>query len=121
MPLPDKKCKTCGEMFTPIRKTATFCSDKCRYHAHLAKKKRITIPRDLRWTILRRDGFMCRYCGAKPAERELRVDHIISVKDGGDLTNTKNLVTACDPCNSGKGERSLDPDEIPTLDVTADE
>ena len=59
---------------------------------------------------------MCRYCGAKPVERELRVDHIKSVKDGGDLTNTKNLVTACDPCNAGKGERSLDLSEIPPLD-----
>lgn len=116
MPLDPRKCKACGKEYVPIRKTAKFCSDKCRYHSHLANKKRITIPRDLRWTILRRDGFMCRYCGAKPVERELRVDHIKSVKDGGALTDTKNLVTACDPCNAGKGERSLDPSEIPPLD-----
>ena len=116
MPLPPKKCKTCGKEFTPIRKTATYCTDKCRYHAHLAKKKRITIPRDLRWSVLKRDGFMCRYCGAKPVERELRVDHITSVKDGGALTSMNNLVTACDPCNAGKGERSLTMDDIPPLD-----
>lgn len=115
MPLDPKKCKTCGKEFVPIRKTAKFCSDKCRYHAHLANKKRITIPRDLRWSVLKRDGFMCRYCGAKPADRELRVDHLTSVKDGGALTAMNNLVTACDPCNSGKGERSLTMDDVPPL------
>ena len=109
------KCKTCGKEFKPIRKTAKYCSDKCRYHSHLANKKRITIPRDLRWSILRRDKFRCRYCGATPDQKELAVDHIISVKDGGDLTNPKNLVTACRACNTGKGERSLDPEEIPPV------
>jgi 5-methylcytosine-specific restriction endonuclease McrA len=59
---------------------------------------------------------MCRYCGAKPVQRELRIDHIKSVKDGGDLTNPKNLITSCNPCNAGKGERSIDLAEIPTLD-----
>ena len=68
MPLDPRKCKTCGKEFTPIRKTAKYCTDKCRYHAHLANKKRITIPPDLRWSILARDGFMCRYRegGAQP-------------------------------------------------------
>lgn len=89
----------------------------------MADHKRITIPTTLRWTILSRDGFRCRYCGSSPsrladgtpAHSELRVDHIVSVKDGGDLTNTKNLVTTCLTCNSGKGARSLDPDTIPEL------
>jgi 5-methylcytosine-specific restriction endonuclease McrA len=116
MALPEKKCSTCGKMYVPIRKTSKYCTDKCRYHAFLAKKNRVTIPQDLRYSILRRDGFMCRYCGAKPVQKELRVDHIVSVKDGGDLTNTKNLITACHACNSGKGELSIDPAEIPTLD-----
>jgi 5-methylcytosine-specific restriction endonuclease McrA len=104
-------------MYVPIRKTSKYCTDKCRYHAFLAKKNRITIPHDLRYSILRRDGFMCRYCGAKPVQKELRVDHVVSVKDGGDLTNPKNLVTSCHACNAGKGDLSIDPEEIPSLDA----
>ena len=98
------KCKTCGKLFQPQRKTAKYCSDTCRYHDFLTKKKRITIPRDLRYSILMRDNFRCQYCGATPQTKELRVDHIVSIKEGGAVTDPSNLITACDPCNAGKGE-----------------
>lgn len=106
-------CKTCGKDFNPIRSTAKYCSDICRQHDFLTKKKRITIPRDLRFSILKRDGFRCQYCGATPDQKELRVDHIVSIKDGGALTATKNLITTCNPCNSGKGEESIDKEMLP--------
>ena len=108
-----RNCNGCGEEYEAERSTSKYCSDTCRYHNHLANKKRITIPRDLRFSVLMRDGYACRYCGARPPQKELRVDHIISVKDGGPLTAMDNLVTACDPCNSGKGDRTLDPASIP--------
>lgn len=112
----EKTCPTCGKEFIAERKTAKFCSDTCRYHAFLAKKKRITIPRDLRFSILMRDGFRCRYCGHQPSEhKELRVDHAVSIKDGGALTDPENLVTACNDCNAGKGERSVKPKDIPPV------
>lgn len=111
----EKTCPTCGKQFEAQRKTAKFCSDECRYHNFLARRKRITIPRDLRFSILHRDGFRCRYCGATPEQKELKVDHVVSVEDGGPLTDPENLVTACNDCNSGKGKLSIDPKEIPPL------
>lgn len=113
--MPTKICETCGKEFEAQRRTAKFCNAQCRYHNHLVDKKRIHIPRDLRFSILRRDGFMCRYCGAKPVEKELRVDHIVSIEDGGARTASDNLITACNDCNSGKGKLSVDPKEIPPL------
>lgn len=120
----NQTCVTCGKELPPGgRSTRKYCDSTCRYHKWQASKTRITIPTTLRWTVLHRDGFRCRYCGASPtrladntpAHTELRVDHVVSVNDGGDLTNTKNLVTSCLTCNSGKGSRSIDPADIPDL------
>lgn len=106
-------CTTCGEAFEARRSTAKFCSDRCRSTNHLVKKKRIPIPRDMRFSILRRDGFRCRYCGAQPPQKELKVDHVVSIADGGARTAMTNLVTACQDCNAGKGDTSLDLAEVP--------
>lgn len=109
-----KDCKTCGTEFEAQRKTAKYCSDTCRYHDFLTRKKRITIPHDLRFSILMRDGFRCRYCGDHPkVSKVLRIDHVVSIKNGGALTDPENLVTACNSCNAGKGERSLRLKDIP--------
>lgn len=58
----------------------------------------------LRYRILERDGFACRYCGRKPPEVELHIDHVIAVANGGS-TDDANLVTACADCNLGKSDR----------------
>lgn len=74
------------------------------------------ISRRLRFEILRRDGYTCRYCGAKAPDVTLSVDHVIpTALGGGDEPN--NLVTACTPCNSGK--TSLSPDSPIVEDVDA--
>lgn len=65
----------------------------------------------LRFEILRRDQFTCRYCGAKAPDVQLHVDHVVSVALGG-TDNPENLVTACAECNGGKGNRSLDDDTV---------
>lgn len=69
---------------------------------------RKNISGSLRWHVLARDGFTCRYCGAAAGQDgvELAVDHIVSVKDGG-TNNPDNLATACRSCNGGKSSRSL--------------
>ena len=36
-PKPEQPCAHCGEMFTPKRSTARFCSTKCRVAAHRAE------------------------------------------------------------------------------------
>jgi hypothetical protein len=69
----------------------------------------------LRYEVLRRDGFRCRYCGATPAEAELHIDHVVPEALGG-ATEAANLATACEPCNSGKS--SMPPD-APIVDEVA--
>jgi len=53
--------------------------------------------------ILRRDNYMCQYCGLK--ETTLTVDHILPKSRGG-KTNWGNVVVACKPCNLKKGNRT---------------
>lgn len=56
-----------------------------------------------RYAVLARDHFTCRYCGARAPGVELRVDHVIPLAKGG-TDDPSNLVTACEPCNSGKSD-----------------
>ncbi len=55
-----------------------------------------------RWLILKRDEFTCQYCGAKPPDVVLHVDHIKAVAKGGN-NEESNLITSCSLCNMGKG------------------
>jgi len=71
-----------------------------------ARKDRATISKALRFTILARDGFRCRYCGADPSTTTLHVDHILAVAAGGKNAEL-NLVTACIDCNLGKSDRLI--------------
>ena len=65
--------------------------------------KRKPVSKRLRFEIFKRDGFRCIHCGATPQTVALLVvDHVNPVKLGGE-TEAHNLVTACVPCNSGKG------------------
>lgn len=62
----------------------------------------------LRFEVLKRDRFTCVYCGNRPPDVVLHVDHIHPQAAGG-LDDPSNLVTACSSCNLGKGD-SLLPD-----------
>lgn len=66
----------------------------------------------LRFAVLNRDHFTCRYCGAKPGKAELHVDHVKPVSKGGS-NRLENLVTACQTCNLGKHTAEI----LPTLDA----
>lgn len=63
---------------------------------------RSNIPPKTRWQVLARDGFRCRYCGAKGGDVVLVIDHAFPVVHGG-RNYIDNLVTACEECNQGKG------------------
>lgn len=78
--------------------------------------QRRPISRRLRFEILRRDNYTCRYCGAGAPEAKLTVDHVVPVALGGGDEPT-NLITACDDCNGGKA--SSNPDEALVADVDA--
>ena len=67
---------------------------------------RVAIPKRMRFEVFKRDGFECVYCGATPPNAILHCDHFTPVSLGG-LTEVDNLVTACQPCNSGKSNIPL--------------
>ena len=52
--------------------------------------------------IYKRDAYTCAYCGAK---EHLTLDHIQPASRGGQDT-WENLVTACNSCNTRKGNRT---------------
>lgn len=108
-----QNCEMCGREFDALRKSAKFCSDKCRYRKAKRKSTRRKIPNDVRWRVLRRDGFRCRYCGATPDRKELKVDHVRPLAEGGAPLDLGNLVTACNPCNDGKRDSPFSIEELP--------
>lgn len=55
-----------------------------------------------RHNIMKRDHFQCQYCGSN---RNLTMDHLFPRSRGGKATWT-NLVTACNRCNTRKGDRT---------------
>lgn len=81
--------------------------------------ERRQIPRRLRFEILRRDDFTCRYCGASAPDVQLHVDHVIPVVLGGS-SSPSNLVTACDGCNMGKASTTMDDAFVEDVDKTAE-
>jgi len=119
-----------SEMAPPISKY-TRHPYKRRFHSWLAAMKAFVIsveqsvgevevgldvvvpgrgPRDpslrLRFLVMRRDNFKCKYCGRSPATDpsiELHVDHVIAWAKGG-RTLLENLQTLCTRCNLGKSD-----------------
>lgn len=55
-----------------------------------------------RTLIYKRDGYTCAYCGAK---ENLTLDHVLPSSRGGEDT-WENLVTACNKCNTLKGNKT---------------
>lgn len=70
------------------------------------KPTRKAISKRTRFDVFKRDSFTCQYCGSHPPAVILHVDHIVAVANGGE-NDSDNLVTACEPCNLGKGARPL--------------
>lgn len=68
----------------------------------------MSIPKDIRFKVFWRDGFTCQYCGRKPPEVVLEIDHIVPRSKGG-TDNIENLVTACRDCNRSKNKKHIAP------------
>jgi 5-methylcytosine-specific restriction endonuclease McrA len=56
--------------------------------------------------LYRRDKFTCGYCGDQFTDEELSIDHIIPRSKKGGQTNWLNCITACEPCNNFKANRT---------------
>ncbi len=51
---------------------------------------------------------LCRECVKKGRTRIAKVvDHILSIRDGGDKTNIKNLQPLCHPCHNSKTSKEI--------------
>lgn len=61
----------------------------------------MAVSKRLRYEVLRRDNYTCRYCGATAPDVKLTVDHVVPQALGGS-DDPANLVAACEPCNNGK-------------------
>lgn len=68
-----------------------------------ARKK---LSKKTRFSVFKRDGFVCQYCGAHPPAVILEVDHIKPVARGGS-NEIDNLITSCFDCNRGKSDGEL--------------
>lgn len=75
----------------------------------------MTVSKRVRFEVLRRDGYTCRYCRSK--DNPLTIDHVMPVALGGS-DDPSNLVAACKDCNSGKS--SAAPDAALVADVSDD-
>lgn len=60
-----------------------------------------------RMNVYQRDRFTCQYCGRKLMWKHLTFDHVVPRCRGG-RTDFRNIVTACNPCNAKKDNRSCD-------------
>lgn len=66
----------------------------------------MSINKMRRFEIFKRDGFACQYCGKRPPDVVLEVDHIDPTCKGGS-DDDLNLITSCFECNRGKAGRVL--------------
>lgn len=64
------------------------------------------ISKSRRFEVFKRDGFTCQYCGQRPPEVILEVDHIDPRALGGS-DDEINLITSCADCNRGKSAKRL--------------
>ena len=67
----------------------------------------------LRFEILKRDAFRCRYCGSNTLSAVLEIDHVIPISGGGS-DDPSNLLTACFTCKRAKSNVSLAERQLPT-------
>ncbi len=60
-----------------------------------------------RQAIVKRDKQTCQYCFKKLVPSEITIDHVIPKCKGG-INSFTNCVVSCLPCNSKKGDKSLE-------------
>lgn len=86
---------------------------------HLVRYARVRArPSFHRRNVLARDGFTCQYCGVRPGQAELTLDHVVPraqavggrvrTAQGRDVPvhGWENVVACCKTCNFSKGART---------------
>ena len=62
-------------------------------------------PRFSKVNLYIRDLYTCQYCDIQLIKKELTLDHVIPLSKGG-RTSWENIVAACMPCNTRKGNKT---------------
>lgn len=75
-------------------------------NSSLSPKISSMISKGIRFDVFRRDNFTCQYCGRRPPEVQLEIDHKVPKAHGGS-NSIENLVTACSDCNRGKRDKLI--------------
>jgi 5-methylcytosine-specific restriction endonuclease McrA len=91
----DARCVECGRSL-PTHRTP-YCSRRCqwKFHGHYFWDSARS------YTMLR-DRYTCRICGQRKRARELDVDHILEIAEGGAALEYSNLQTVCRTCHRSK-------------------
>lgn len=58
------------------------------------------------YTLLQRDGYSCFYCAKTLEEKDMTIEHLLSISMGG-RNHLANLVVACTNCNNDAGHLTL--------------
>jgi|GEM_PF-4168952 len=98
-----KICKNCNAVFASKSINDILCLYCGEQNEMQLPKYRTRGCLSMRFRIFNRDDFTCQYCGRKPDETKLRIDHIIPVAKRG-KTIESNLITSCFECNAGKND-----------------
>ena len=72
---------------------------------HFVRLRRRPVVQFTRANIYARDEFTCQYCAEQKEPEYLTFDHVIPVSQGG-RRGWENIVTACEPCNRRKANRT---------------
>lgn len=73
----------------------------------ICRVERGKVSNKMRFSIMKRDGYRCRYCGRRDNGHNLEIDHIVPIAKGGKSTYD-NLQTLCHDCNVKKGDSIVD-------------
>ena len=70
-------------------------------------------PRFSKANLYVRDMYTCQYCNTPYTKHNLTLDHVLPISKGG-KTRWDNIVAACGPCNSAKGNKTrIKPKRMP--------
>jgi 5-methylcytosine-specific restriction endonuclease McrA len=88
----------CVECWSPLSSPrAEYCGPSCQWRFHGRY-----FWDAARVVVMRRDRYTCRSCGKRGRKRELEVDHILEIAEGGPSLDYDNLQTLCRPCHREK-------------------
>ena len=99
-------CKGAVSVVAEYDKTIRSTTTSMKIPSVIALREYVRMPMHVaftRYNVFLRDRFRCQYCGEKKPSHELTFEHVIPRARGGQTT-WENIVSACEPCNTAKGD-----------------